>query len=126
MIYKTIPVGQTFPFQPRAKRATLDDFDATSGSVVFADGQKTAAFTIRIKADALPEADESIFAILQTAELIRDTQAEIGEYIRCSVSCPAIVALRQSVGLGIVRDRGFETRLCHLVFPLGKETNRHC
>ena len=24
------------------------------------------------------------------------------------------------------RGPGFETRLCHLVFPLGNETNRHC
>ena len=33
---------------------------------------------------------------------------------------PASVAQRQSVGIGIERS-GFETRLCHPVFPLGME-----
>ena len=35
----------------------------------------------------------------------------------------ASVAQRQSVG---IETRGFETRLCHLVFPLRKEISRHC
>ena len=37
-----------------------------------------------------------------------------------TITRPASVAQRQSVELGIA------TRLCHLVFPLGKEINRHC
>ena len=72
--YRTLAPSEVHPHLPKGtNRASTEDFNSTSGTIVLTMGVKQKNFTVAIVDDLEPEEDETVFVVLTEVYLIIET-----------------------------------------------------